>query len=102
MTVTLGVAIFGALASCALGFLVAALLYRSAAARQAEDFDRYRGAMLDDWREVSNKVMRMRTIIHRSRSVAEVRDAVLRDDLAHPAMPIGVPVVRRVEDPVDG
>jgi len=83
-----------AVACVATGFFFAAYFYRSAYQRAQAGFNRYRAAMLDDWRTASDKVIRMRNLILLCRSVTELRIALRNDDLEHPSFPIGAPTVR--------
>lgn len=97
MTMTLGLALAVAASCFGFGFLTGASLYKLKAERQGRLFDRYRETMLDDWREVAGKLVRVRAMIRRSRSISHLRDALAHDDREHPSPLVGPPVVSREE-----
>lgn len=93
-TVSISMALAWALTCLATGFFIGAYVYRRAHDRVMSVFNRYRAAMLDDWRDASDKVLRLRNLIMKGRTVAEIRAGLRQDDFDHPALPIGAPTVR--------
>ena len=84
-------ALFGLLV-LATGIVVGYVFARWRTYHERRQFDVYRQAMLDDWRDASDKIARMRGMFRRAKTLRELREMLQHDESLH--LPLPTRIVR--------